>query len=176
MVVAETKRGAPIVYGGPASKLGQLVGYCTRKAVKEAVMKANECMPYRSIMKRLRERHLPIEKLASELSKVDSLKVDEKTLAKILRNEPLFVSLLMAAIKIDEDVKKGLIPPEFGSVDVVSENFGNLLSKTSRSAKPPRESLAKDNSVSVNLPPFLKHVLVNLVKNALSKEKTENLK
>jgi adenosylcobinamide amidohydrolase len=42
MIVAKTNRGAPIVYGGPASKLGQLVGYCTRKAVKEAVMKANE--------------------------------------------------------------------------------------------------------------------------------------
>jgi len=133
-------------------------------------------MPFRSIVKRLRERHLPIEKLASELSKVDGLKVDEKTLAKILRNEPLFVSLLMAAIKIDEDVKKGLIPPEFGNVDVVSENFGNLLSKTSRSAKPPRESLTKDNSTAVNLPPFLKKVLINLVKSALSNEPTENLK
>lgn len=42
MIVAKTNRGAPIVYGGPASKLGQLVGYCTRKAVKEAVMKANK--------------------------------------------------------------------------------------------------------------------------------------
>jgi len=42
IIVAKTNRGAPIVYGGPASKLGQLVGYCTRKAVKEAVMKANE--------------------------------------------------------------------------------------------------------------------------------------
>ena len=42
IIVAKTNRGAPIIYGGPASKLGQLVGYCTRKAVKEAVMKANE--------------------------------------------------------------------------------------------------------------------------------------
>ena len=42
IIVAKTNRGAPIVYGGPASKLGQLVGYCTRKAVKEAVMKANK--------------------------------------------------------------------------------------------------------------------------------------
>ena len=42
IIAAKTNRGAPIVYGGPASKLGQLVGYCTRKAVKEAVMKANE--------------------------------------------------------------------------------------------------------------------------------------
>jgi adenosylcobinamide amidohydrolase len=42
IIVAKTNRGAPIVNGGPASKLGQLVGYCTRKAVKEAVMKANK--------------------------------------------------------------------------------------------------------------------------------------
>ena len=42
IVVAKTNRGEPIVYGGPASRLGQLVGYCTRKAVKEAVMKANK--------------------------------------------------------------------------------------------------------------------------------------
>jgi iron complex transport system ATP-binding protein len=42
IIVAKTSRGAPIVYGGPASKLGQLVGYCTRKAVKEAVMKASK--------------------------------------------------------------------------------------------------------------------------------------
>ncbi len=42
IIVAATSRGAPIIYGGPASKLGQLIGYCTRKAVKEAIMKANK--------------------------------------------------------------------------------------------------------------------------------------
>jgi adenosylcobinamide hydrolase len=177
MIVAETNRGAPIVHAGPASKLGQLVGYCTRKAVKEAVMKANERMPSRSIMKRLRERHLPLEKLASELSKVDGLKVDEKTLAKILRNEPLLASFLMAAAKIDEDIKKELIPSEFKNIDVLSKNFGGLLSKQSRgSTKTPSGPANKEDYGSVSLPPFLKHVLVNLVKNALSKEKTENLK
>ena len=41
IIVAKTNRGAPIIYGGPASKLGQLVGHCTRKAVKESIMKAN---------------------------------------------------------------------------------------------------------------------------------------
>jgi adenosylcobinamide amidohydrolase len=41
IIIAKTNRGPPIVYGGPASKLGQLVGYCTRKAVREAIMKAN---------------------------------------------------------------------------------------------------------------------------------------
>jgi adenosylcobinamide amidohydrolase len=177
MIVAETNRGAPIVYAGPASKLGQLVGYCTRKAVKEAVMKANERMPCRSIVKRLKERHLPLEKLASELSKVDGLKVDEKTLAKILRNEPLLASFLMAAAKIDEDIKKELIPSEFGNIDMLSKNFGIFLSKqTNSSATAPSEPADNGDYSPVDLPPFLKQVLINMVKNALSKEKTENLK
>ena len=42
IIVAKTNRGSSIVNGGPASKLGQLVGYCTRKAVKESIMKANK--------------------------------------------------------------------------------------------------------------------------------------
>ncbi len=42
IIVAKTNRGSPIVYGGPASKLGQLVGHCTKKAVKESIMKANQ--------------------------------------------------------------------------------------------------------------------------------------
>jgi adenosylcobinamide amidohydrolase len=42
IIVAKTNRGEPIIYGGPASELGQLVGYCTRKAVKESIMKANQ--------------------------------------------------------------------------------------------------------------------------------------
>jgi len=177
MIVAKTNRGAPIVYGGPASKLGQLVGYCTRKAVKEAVMKANECLLHRSVIKRLSERHLPIEKLASELSEVNGLEVDEKTLGKILRNEPLFASLLMAAAKIDEDIKKKLIPCEFKNVDALSEVFGSLLSKQSRgNTKTPSGLAIEEDYGSVSLPPFLKHFLINLVKSAFSKEETENLK
>jgi adenosylcobinamide hydrolase len=182
IVVAETSRGAPIVYGGPASQLGQLVGYCTRKAVKEAVMKANECMPRRSVFNRLRERHLPIEKLASELSKAKSLNADEKTLAigltKMLRNDPSLASIVMAAAKIDEDVEKGLVPPEFGEIDVVSKKFGDvLLSKQTKSnAKALSDSADSSEYDAIDLPPFLKQVLIKIVKSALSTEKTEILK
>lgn len=169
IVVAETGRGDPIIYGGPASDLGQLVGYCTRKAVKEAVMKANECMPRRSVLNRLRERHLSIEKLAFELSKVKSLNADEKTivsyLAKILRNDPLSASIVMAATGIAEDIEKGAVPPEFGQIDMLSKNFGEFFTKQAG------VSAAEYNSV--DLPFFLKDVLLGMMKNALSKEKTE---
>jgi adenosylcobinamide hydrolase len=174
IVVAETNRGAPIVYGGPASELGQLVGYCTRKAVKEAVTKANEFMPSRSIKERLRERHLSIAKLASELSKVNDLKVDEQALAKILGSEPLFSLLVLAAAKMDEDVKKGLLPSELSNVDAVSERFGGLVLEATKSASIPPAS--KVNYDSVDLPPFTKYVLVNLVSSVLSKEKLKSLK
>lgn len=176
IVVAKTNKGAPIMYGGPASELGQLVGYCTRKAVKEAVTKANEFMPSRSITDRLRERHLSIEKLSSELSKVNDLKVNPKKLSKILENEPVFASLILAAVKMDDDVKKGLIPVEFEDIDFVSKRFGSLFSQAIESAKISDESKFENNYEAIDLPPFTKYVLINIVKSALSKERTENLK
>jgi adenosylcobinamide hydrolase len=175
MVVAETNRGAPIIYGGPASPLGQLVGYCTRKAVKDAVMKANECLPCRAIFDRLRERHLSIAKVASELSKAKSLGVDEKTLANrltaLLKAEPFYASIVLAAIRIDEDVEKGLVPPEFGEIGAVSKRFGEgLLSKLAPSnIKAKGDHASSADYDAVDLPPFLKQVLINIVKVAFSK-------
>ena len=172
VVAAETGRGAPIVYAGPASELGQLVGYCTRKAVKEAIMKANECMPCRSILNRLKEMHLPIEKLAFELSKVKSLGADEETIAsnlvRILRSDPLSASVVMAAVKMDEDVEKGLVPPEFGQIGVLSKSFGEFFFKQTGANAAEYDS--------VDLPLFLKNVLIGVMKNVFSKANTESLK
>lgn len=167
IVVAETNRGAPIIYGGPASPLGQLVGYCTRKAVKEAVMKANECMPCRSLFVRLKERHFSVEKMAAELAKAKSLGVDEKTLAagltKTLRTNQFYASIVLAAIKMDEDVTKGLVPPEIGDAKTVSKKFCEaLLSKQT----PSNVAYSSDYD-AVNLPPFLKQALIQIVKVTL---------
>jgi adenosylcobinamide hydrolase len=168
VVVAKTNRGASIAYGGPASKLGQLVGNCTRKAVKEAITKANEFMPSRSIKERLREIHMPIEKLAFELSKVNDLRVSSQRLTRILETEPLFASLILASAKMDGDVKKGLIPSELGKIELVSQSFGNLISKNDHNSEIPTELESKNNYSSVDLPPFTKNVLINIVKRALS--------
>ena len=165
IVAAETNRGPPIIYAGPASELGQLIGYCTRKAVREAVTKANEFMPSRSIKDRLRGMHLSLPRLASELSKVKELEVDEQTLANILETEPLFASVLLAAAKMDEDVKKGLVPSEFGSVDAVSKRFGGLLSAQNRTSE------GEGSYGVVDLPPFTKQVLINIIKTSRSRNK-----
>ncbi len=171
MVVAETGRGAEIVYGGPASKLGQLVGYCTRQAVKEAVMrsKIGGFVPQRSVATRLAERHLSVKKLALELSKVKSLNADAKTLSEVLTKklaeEPLFASAVFAAAKISDDFKKGLIPKHLGEVNVLGKNFAELLSKNSCSRS------KMDDYDAVDLPPFLKQVLIGLLENAFSETK-----
>ncbi len=171
IVVAETGQGESIVYGGPASKLGQLVGYCTRKAVKEAIMKGQECSPVRPLLDRLEARHLSIEKLACELSKVKSLKTDKQkltsALSKIVQEDLVLASALLATIKLNEDFEKGLLPPQFGNLSQLGKDFGQLFLK----GKCENTRPAMENAEDVNLPPFLKFALIELARNALSEKK-----
>jgi len=166
--VATTNTGPTIELGGPASKLGQLVASCVRQAIKEAVQKQDGTVPSRSIAARLKARHLPLEKLASELSKIKSLNADEVALAARLKeviSNPLYASFLMAAAKLDDDVKKGLVPLEFGNIADVSEGFGNLISEGDSRKARNRGQLAKTELDVADLPPFLKQALVNILLN-----------
>ncbi len=166
MVVAETGRGSPIAYGGPSSKLGQLVGSCTRQAVKEAVMrsKIGGFVPQRSVTLRLAERHLSVKKLALELSKVKSLHADAKTLSDVLTKklaeEPLFASVVFAAVKLSDDFERGLVPAHLGEVNLLGKGFADLLSKNDCAKS------QLDTYDGVDLPPFLVQVLVGLLKNS----------
>ena len=45
-------------------------------------------------------------------------------LAEILRNKPLVLAKLLAAAKLDDDVKKNLLPAELGDGEVLSKCFG----------------------------------------------------
>jgi adenosylcobinamide amidohydrolase len=162
VTVATTNHGKTIVYGGPASKLGQMVGSCTRTAVTEALIKQEPIWACRTVLDMLKERHLPIEKLAAEISKIEGLEVDAKALAEVLQNKPLFNVYLWAAAKLDDDAKKNLLPKELGDVVQLSRCFGNFVLSERDCTKMPGYDL-------VDLPPFLKHVLIKIVSNALSK-------
>lgn len=162
VAIASTNMGKTIGYGGPASKLGKLVGYCTRKAVTEALIKQEPFWACRTVMDRLRERQLPLEKLSSELSKIEGLAVDANGLAEILKNSPLVLTYLLAAAKLDDDVKKNQLPPELGQVAESSKYFGSFSQTQLDCSKLKGYDL-------VDLPPFLKHVLVNIVCESLSK-------
>lgn len=161
--IAVTGQGKTIELGGPASTVGQLVGSAVRQAVKEAANMQEGQHEGRPLMRRLAERHLSIEHLASELSKAqvfgDQAAINAK-LEKVLASDLVSAAFLLSAAKMDEDVKKGLIPNEFGDINKLSEGFGKLVL---------REKL-KENAVfgEVNLPPFTKQAVIAILQNSLS--------
>jgi len=165
IVCAKTGVGEKILFGGPASKLGQLVGFCTRQAVKAAIMKGRECSPIRSLTERLRAKHLSVEKLAQELSQIKSLGTkDELTqkLSDMIACKPLYASIILAASKLDEDVENGLIPPQLGDIDDLSKRFAERVS----GCKTETQDFDEEELAQVDLPPFLKYALLDLIRSA----------
>ena len=158
VTVATINKGKSIIYGGPASKTGQMIGYCTRKAVTEALVKQEPIWACRTVIDRLKERHLPLGKLSAEISKIQELTINAKSLEEILNKNPLALVYLLAAVKLDDDVNKGLIPEGIERFTELSKNFG--LDSQDNSALP-----GYDN---VELPPFLKNALIKTVKDALT--------
>jgi hypothetical protein len=159
--VVSNGKGKAINYAGPASKLGKAVGYCTRKAVAEALIKQEPFWANRSVIDRLKERQLPLEKLALEVSKVDGLSVNAESLAEILKNNPVALAHLLAATKLDDDVKKNLFPCELGDAEELSSCFSNSTDIAGDCFEMPGYD-------RVDLPPFLKQALLKIVKKALS--------
>jgi adenosylcobinamide amidohydrolase len=170
LVIAKNGRGPSIVYGGPATTLGKLIGFCTRKAVNETVSRAKVggYNPSRSIIKRLAERHLPLEKLASEASKIKGLSVDAQELKKLLKMKPVFATFLFAAVKLDDDLKKGLISKDFGNVNLLSKQFSKLYIESNSMDNNSTPKIF-DQLANVDLPPFTKHVLIAFLTNNISK-------
>ena len=161
VTIASTDTGRTISYGGPASKLGKLVGYCTRKAVTESLIKQEPFWASRTVLDRLSERHLSLETLATELSKIDGLAINVSALAEILENKPVALACLLAAAKLDEDYKNNLLPAELGDIAELTNCFGVL-------AQPPLDFSKLPGYELVNLPPFIKRVLIEVVSDALS--------
>jgi iron complex transport system ATP-binding protein len=117
IVIAKTGRGAEIAYSGPSSPLGQLVAMCTKKAVKEAVVKApiGGYPPGRTVKERLAERHLAVEKLAAELSKcMDKEKQAIVTaLDELLGEDEVFGLAVLAAADLSKEFSQNRLPDGF---------------------------------------------------------------
>jgi len=149
VTVATTGKGIPIVLGGPASTLGQLVGACTRQAVTEALLKQEPEWINRSVLDRLRERKLPVEKLASEVSKIKGLEITAEELTELLKKDPSALASLLAAARMDDDYKKSLLPTDFASWSQITACA---------------ECKKMQGYEAVELPPFIKDALVKILK------------
>lgn len=152
ITVATNGKGKQVVLGGPASKLGKLVGACARRAVTEALLKQEPIWANRTVLDRLKERHLPIEKLAAEISKIKGLEITAEKLTENLKKNPSALASLLAATKMDDDYKKNLLPADFQNWNQIREASGVY------------EKL--QGYGNVELPPFIKDALINIVRDA----------
>ena len=164
VTVAATGNGKIVSLAGPASKLGKLIGFCARQAVTEALLKQEPIWANRNVPDRLRERHLSLEKLAVEVSKVEGLAVNAEELTEILKKNPSASALLLAAAKMDDDYKKNLLPTDIDDWEAITHCFSMPRFGEKNYTKRP-------NYDTVDLPPFLKHALIKLIKDSQSGDK-----
>ncbi|MGB9853718.1 MAG: adenosylcobinamide amidohydrolase [Candidatus Bathyarchaeales archaeon] len=165
LVIVSTNNGPQIKFGGPTSKLGKLVGYCVRKAVKNAIIKQGLSLN-RSIFNRFAERNLPIKEFISEISKASSLRINEEEImakfAKTIEKEPFFALMLMVAANMDEDAKKGLIPKELGNLTNLNKQFKEMLLKLTCKENFHRRTISEEK-LDFSKSPFLKQTLISII-------------
>jgi adenosylcobinamide amidohydrolase len=164
--VAVTGIGEKVELGGPASTVGQLVGSAVRQAVKEAADKQEGQHKGRTLSRRLSERYLSIEYLAAEFSKIQFFgdkTVVASMLEQCLASNSVAAAFLLAAAKLDDDFKKGLVPNELGDIALLSKGFGCLLFDQKFAENLPDFS-------AVNLPPFTKQAVIAILQAFLSKK------
>ncbi len=152
VTVAATGKGKTIVLGGPASKLGKVVGHCARQAVTEALLRQEPVWANRSVFDRLKERHLPVEKLAAEVSKIKGIEISAEKLTELLKKNPSALASLLGAAKMDDDYKKNLLPIDFKGWNQITDCVG--LSEDCKKLQ---------GYEAVQLPPFIKYTLIKIL-------------
>jgi adenosylcobinamide amidohydrolase len=108
VVVASAKRGKFIQFAGTFTLLGELIGRCVRKAVKEAMFKQENLTGDRTLAERLSERGITYEVLES-LIEGSKPKQMHKQIEKIFSDNKI-ASLVIAGLRLDEDLQRGLFP------------------------------------------------------------------
>jgi adenosylcobinamide hydrolase len=170
-----TKKGLPLQYAGTFTILGELIAKCVRQGVKTAIYKQENLASDRSLFERLEERGMspeiimsliPALRITSESSQYKQL---QKQLELILSDEKI-VPLVIASLRLDEDLQKGLIPTKTTkTVDQVS--FEEIVQTASRCSFNDfsQFDFAEGKLLDeVHLGPFTKCVLKAILKKAES--------
>jgi adenosylcobinamide hydrolase len=116
-LVACTKRGKPVKYAGTATVLGEMIGKAVKESVKKAIQKQEKMTVNRSLTQRLEERGIYLPNMITIFSETHpTIRGDSKKLGKFteelqrILHDPKVVSLVIAALRLDDDAKMGLIP------------------------------------------------------------------
>ncbi len=164
IVVAKTGVGDKVIYSGPSSKLGHLIAYCTKQAVKEAVAKApiGGYPLNRPLRARFAERHLSIDKVAAELAKTGCLQSDQNAIAaklkKLIEEDAVFASMFLAATKLSEEFQQNRTPENFDEARL-GQKIGQLFN--------PQTTPVTGDCNDGDLPVFLKQALIAMLQGKL---------
>ena len=196
MVVASLQEGSRLcLYSGAATALGQLIGKNVKRAVRAAIMSHDSLLPHRPLEARLAERGISVEDLVSAAMAMyvphpAVPQEDARTIVRQLLDEAMddvnIASLIMAAIRLNEDGASGLIPnmPEatYNSDPVhlvADEMIGTLISMQIAGYYGLFEFYRFDRKkpgILGVLPPFLDDALGALIAGVSSKMYSEVIK
>ena len=114
VVVACTNRGEPISYAGTATVIGELIGKSVKQSLKKTLYNEQQVEADRCLTKRLKERRISLENVLKIFIKTHpelSPKEDQfKKQVETALSNPKIVPLVIAGLRLDEDLKDGLVP------------------------------------------------------------------
>jgi len=179
IAVACTKKGDAIKFAGTFTMLGELIGKCVRESVKTAIYKQEKLVPDRPLTERLAERGISFESIMSLLCEPQVIpespkyKQLKKRIEQTLSDRKI-ASLVMASLRFDDDLRKGLMPASqsINSMDkivfeeIIQTALRDYLSDVKvnsefdfRKGKPANED---------RLGPFTKRIFLAILNNAYS--------
>ena len=172
VLVGCTKKGDLIQFAGTFTMLGELIGKCVRKAVKEAMYKQEKLASNRSLKERLSERGISSELIMSLASnqKVKSEGTENlQNQIELILSDTKIVPLLIAALRLDEDIEKGLIPKDHANTinNSAFEEINMTALKHSLNGENLYEYVEKENNKN-RLGPSTKYLLLAILEKAIS--------
>ncbi len=177
VAVACTKRGARISFAGTFTLIGELIAQSVRECVKEAIYKQENFAADRPLIERLQERGVKTEDMLSMLKKIeisvgsDKYQRLKKEVERTLTDKKI-ASLVLASLRSDEDLEKGLVPKNEKN-NVEQEVFEGILVAAIRDYLAPEkddlETIKQNLRNEKNLGPLTTCVLKAIVKDAYSK-------
>ena len=133
VVVACTNRGEPISYAGTATVIGELIGKSVKQSLKKTLYNEQQVEADRCLTKRLKERRISLENVMKIFIKTHpelSPKEDQfKKQVETALSNPKIVPLVIAGLRLDEDLKDGLVPKNMFDKSATIETLQAAVAK-----------------------------------------------
>ena len=165
IVIACTKRGTPINYAGTATVLGELIGHSVKESLKRTLFREQKVEATRCLIKRLEERKISINQ-AANLFLISNPELAEKSdqfkkeLHQALSN-PKIVPVIIAGLRLDDDLKANLIPKDMFDKSDLIKSFQTTITECLNNKKEYGSHKFEDSNFTTleKVDPFVANIL-----------------